>query len=953
MSIILLAGDNIAETERTIAGLLSHPKRATFEFVFVNDRSNVAAHEVICALARRHTVRLLLAHPDVRLDFSRHCNLGARAARGRLLLFADSGSNNRSTNPLAAFAAALDNPAVGLVGVNTLWQQQRLEPKPRSSNRNYQFSSIPLNGFLFGIRPEIYWAVGGLDESFKSPSIALADLQYRLIGANYRLARALTPGPRKTSASLRQHRIGIPDKLIPRTDLERFSRKHRRPLAGLNSWKELFTRHPYPMFSVSIATRNYGQWLPRCLNSVLRNQKSSRAPLQITVVDDCSTDNTRLLLEEYRKKYPGVFSLIRPATSRGISAVKNAAIRRCTGEYVALLDADDEFLPEKLARCEAALKAKPKADFLTHDYRFIDAATGETFIPGDEWYGKWRPPGVWVFRSGRVSFSEQMICGYEELEWSKRHWRRLRKVHIPEPLVVVHGEHVADRWKFDRAVAGSQASKRWRPEAKTKRGHRVFACRACGGQYFEGNRCCGRQTEEVPLVCYMAVSSIPYSAPVEFSIVIFTADSLTATQKLCAALQEDPEVHEAEWIFVQCHPRRDLLNYLRELSQTARVKAIFAPNRDEFVYGHDVNRAARVADGKYLVFLANNVEPRPTGSLSTVRAALSNLQVGIVGPSPAQRNTGGPTQGQHDVPYQFTAGPVDRRAWAIRQDVFWELGAMDEGFESEGMETVDLQYRALKGHYRLARSSELFTSRNADEPPAMARADRALFREKHACAYRRKGMRVEPFAGFRPVEVSIVIATQNEARLLPRCLDSVLRSKNLTGLDFQIVVVNDCSTDDTRLILERYRQRYPENFTLLHRERSGGIAAAWNLGFRRASGRYIAGLEGKAQFANEKLHLCRQRMEQSGADLLFHDWAWLAKQTCFVDNAAREPPGDAPPVSTCFWRNGVVSLNEQLFTAAGYPEWFRRWAPQLQLAYLPRALTFRQRLRRNTATVTR
>ena len=53
--------------------------------------------------------------------------------------------------------------------------------------------------------------------------------------------------------------------------------------------------------------------------------------------------------EEYRQKYPSVFSLTRPVTSGGIAVVKNAAIRRCTGEYVALLDADDEFLKQKLA----------------------------------------------------------------------------------------------------------------------------------------------------------------------------------------------------------------------------------------------------------------------------------------------------------------------------------------------------------------------------------------------------------------------------------------------------------------------------------------------------------------------------------------------------------------------------------------------------------------------------
>ncbi|MGH7418120.1 MAG: glycosyltransferase family 2 protein [Candidatus Rokuibacteriota bacterium] len=72
--------------------------------------------------------------------------------------------------------------------------------------------------------------------------------------------------------------------------------------------------------SVAIATRNYGRWLPRCLDSVLGAPNPTAAPLQIVVTDDCSTDDTAAILEDYHRRHPRVLTPRFPTTTRGVPA---------------------------------------------------------------------------------------------------------------------------------------------------------------------------------------------------------------------------------------------------------------------------------------------------------------------------------------------------------------------------------------------------------------------------------------------------------------------------------------------------------------------------------------------------------------------------------------------------------------------------------------------------------
>jgi len=97
-----------------------------------------------------------------------------------------------------------------------------------------------------------------------------------------------------------------------------------------------------PLISVVIAAYNMARYLPAALDSVLRQ---TFPDFEVHVVDDGSTDDTQQILRAIADSR--VQCHYQP--NRGQAAAKNAGIRASRGEFVAFLDADDAWMPHKLA----------------------------------------------------------------------------------------------------------------------------------------------------------------------------------------------------------------------------------------------------------------------------------------------------------------------------------------------------------------------------------------------------------------------------------------------------------------------------------------------------------------------------------------------------------------------------------------------------------------------------
>ena len=97
--------------------------------------------------------------------------------------------------------------------------------------------------------------------------------------------------------------------------------------------------------------------------------------------------------------------------------------------------------------------------------------------------------------------------------------------------------------------------------------------------------------------------------------------------------------------------------------------------------------------------------------------------------------------------------------------------------------------------------------------------------------------------------VSVIIPTYNRAHLIGRAIQSVL---NQTYQDFEIIIVDDGSTDDTEEVIKKF-QRKDERIKYVKHEKNKGSSAARNTGIKLARGKYIAFQDSDDEWLPEKL----------------------------------------------------------------------------------------------------
>lgn len=113
-----------------------------------------------------------------------------------------------------------------------------------------------------------------------------------------------------------------------------------------------------PTVSAIIIVYNGAEFLRDAIESIVG--QTLRA-WELIVVDDGSTDESASIAEEYIAARPQQVRLVRHADGRnhGMSAARNLGIAQAQGKYVGFLDADDEWLPNKLSDQVALLEADP------------------------------------------------------------------------------------------------------------------------------------------------------------------------------------------------------------------------------------------------------------------------------------------------------------------------------------------------------------------------------------------------------------------------------------------------------------------------------------------------------------------------------------------------------------------------------------------------------------------
>jgi Glycosyl transferase family 2 len=136
-----------------------------------------------------------------------------------------------------------------------------------------------------------------------------------------------------------------------------------RPIGGT-------TTQQLPAISVLMPAYNYARYVSRAIRSALEQDYPPEL-LSVVVVDDGSTDDTAAVVAELVSRHPDRVRLIQQPNS-GASAAYNTALAAGAGDLIAILDADDAWLPQKTRRQVDEFIANPRLGMVFCDMLVVD-----------------------------------------------------------------------------------------------------------------------------------------------------------------------------------------------------------------------------------------------------------------------------------------------------------------------------------------------------------------------------------------------------------------------------------------------------------------------------------------------------------------------------------------------------------------------------------------------------
>lgn len=132
-----------------------------------------------------------------------------------------------------------------------------------------------------------------------------------------------------------------------------------------------------PLISVIIPSYNRADTVGQTIESILAQQVD--ADVEIVIGDDCSTDNAREVLEQYRERYPDIIRLFFRDYNMGLGANWAQCVKDCRGEFICNCDNDDYWHnPQKLQIQLDYMRTHPECNICITNHRTHNRSTGET-----------------------------------------------------------------------------------------------------------------------------------------------------------------------------------------------------------------------------------------------------------------------------------------------------------------------------------------------------------------------------------------------------------------------------------------------------------------------------------------------------------------------------------------------------------------------------------------------
>jgi O-antigen biosynthesis protein len=455
--------------------------------------------------------------------------------------------------------------------------------------------------------------------------------------------------------------------------------------------------------NISIITPVYNpevRWLRRCIESVVRQ---SYPDWQLCLCDDASTNpEVRKLLQQYAAAEPRI-ALHLSAQNQGISLASNHALALATGEFVALLDHDDELSPDALFWAVKLLQGHRDADVIysDEDKLELDGTRSEPFFKPD-----WSPEYLEsCMYTGHLTFYRRSLleavggfrAGYEG---SQDHDLMLRVTQ--QTGSIHHLPKILYHWrKAEGSAAGTSDAKPYAFVAARKALTDYARHKFPGAQVIEGTHK-GQFRVKYPV-----------NVAEKVSVIIPTRDKMPILKTCLDSIATRTAFPNYEILIVDnnsVEPRTR--EYLDQLPY--RVLRF----NEEFNFSKLNNFAAREATGKYLLFLNNDTEVITREWMTAMLEWCQQAEIGAVGakliyPNQTIQHAGvvlglGGVAGHalaglpKDTPTYFGVSHMVRN-WAavtaacmmVRREVFDAVGGFDEKLKV-AFNDVDLCLRILQ-----------------------------------------------------------------------------------------------------------------------------------------------------------------------------------------------------------------------------------------------------------------
>jgi GT2 family glycosyltransferase len=459
-----------------------------------------------------------------------------------------------------------------------------------------------------------------------------------------------------------------------------------------------------PKISVVLPLYNTPErWLRAAIESVTRQLYQN---WELCIADDNSSDPTvRKIVEEYAAADPRITVVFR-STNGHIAEASNSAAALATGEFIGLLDHDDELTEHALYMVAHELNAYPQSDLIYSDE---DKLTGFGLRHNPYFKSDWNPELLCaqnyvchftVVRSALFTQVGGFRSGFDGAQdWDL--FLRIADATIPERIR--HIPHILYHW---RAIEGSTA------QSTGAKPYVLEAQRRSVQEHLNRSGELGATVEVLESISHMRVRRVLQSPSPLVSLIIPTKDKVELLSRCVWGILNDTDYRNVEVIIVDNKSEEQAtFDFFEEASRDTRVIV----HRDDgpFNFSRLNNDAVKIAKGEILGFLNNDLEVIEPDWLSEMVVHAVRPQVGAVGarllfPNGLLQHGGvilgiGGVAGhnhkgilRHDPGYFNRAilpqnlSAVTAACMLMRKDVFKEVGGFEEGALAVAFNDVDI-----------------------------------------------------------------------------------------------------------------------------------------------------------------------------------------------------------------------------------------------------------------------